>query len=563
MNNHSKPAQVPQLVARLAPAQIYQLVGGLLHSEALFVTARQSIQLEHFSQYYDTPARAVWAAATRIADLHGLEVLFQNRAAAMTAVEAEAKAYCQANPDMCSVDSWNYLFAPEHGYLRWIYKDTSPENFHHAYISGLLQAFLRERSVNDYWRDIIKSVGEGQVVANLPELAAAVADRSAAVSGILAQDVVRSAAPEGWLPPPVRRKPSGIKWLDRFLRGGHAAGEAYLMLGAIGSGKTTFGLQLLTAAAENEWLFHSSPEARELAGLPPTDGYEVGYCYYFHYEMSETDIRLRLWSGASRIEFDRISHIGTPGFSLSDAPNLKVEDLAMLARVRAQSGLTPAGGSPPDIAFPSERDRFNQAMYLLRHNVCQIDCMSGPVGKGYIAEIAAILRAERQRGRKIALVVIDYATACVARVTNDQKQQYSLLDMFGQKVESEIAVPFETPVWVLQQLSGESNKRTAANRPGHADARGCSTMGMSFSFAFGIGTTDEKTGCRYFHCSKARRAELGKPPILKIAGGYNRLIDVSDEFYFDSAGKLRSHDHYGGGPASPLFGPNGQSPGHV
>jgi hypothetical protein len=25
---------------------------------------------------------------------------------------------------------------------------------------------------------------------------------------------------------------------------------------------------------------------------------------------------------------------------------------------------------------------------------------------------------------------------------------------------------------------------------------------------------------------------------LKVAGGFNRLIDVSDEFYFDSAGRV-------------------------
>jgi hypothetical protein len=150
-----------------------------------------------------------------------------------------------------------------------------------------------------------------------------------------------------------------------------------------------------------------------------------------------------------------------------------------------------------------------------------------------------MLSAERKAGKRIACVVIDYASSCVERAQPDKDKQYAMLDAFGQLTESLISVPFNTPVWVLQQLKGVSNQRTAASRPHHSDALGCTTMGKAFWFAFGIGTTDEKTGCRYFACSKARRADLGSPPILKIAGGFNRLIDVSDEYHFDSSGKIR------------------------
>lgn len=532
----NKP-QVPDLVPRLTPQQVYHMLAGILNDQSLFTAVREQLKGEYFSQPFDAPLRVVWEVVCEAVRVHGLSAVFSDRVKAHKLIEIECVAYAQSQPDLCTADSWSMLFgeAPN-GFIRWVYSDFDVLSADRNYLASLFSAFLRERAVSDFWKSMLNAAGDG-VVSNLAEMATSLGEKIAASKSIITAGAIKSAAPPGWLPSPVCRRPTGITWLDKFLRGGHAAKETYLLLGAIGSGKTTFGLQLLTSVAEMEWVFALSPEARDLAGLPPTDTYDLGHVYYFHYEMPEEDIRARLWSGAAQIELDRILRMGTSGFSLSPSANLTKADQEMLKRVRHQSGALAA--SIPDAAFPGEAARLERAMQLLTSNVWQVDCMSGAVGTGYVHEIASMLSAERKAGKRIACVVIDYASSCVERAQPDKDKQYAMLDAFGQLTESLISVPFNTPVWVLQQLKGVSNQRTAASRPHHSDALGCTTMGKAFWFAFGIGTTDEKTGCRYFACSKARRADLGSPPILKIAGGFNRLIDVSDEYHFDSSGKIR------------------------
>jgi hypothetical protein len=533
------PKELPHLVRRLAPAEVYHLVAGLLNDVSLFNLAASQLRGEYFTQPFDAPIRLVWDVVTDLATKHGPLILFGDRATAYRSVEVACTAHCQAMPELCTSDVWTFLFGQGEGtgggFLHWVYVESKPSTFDREYIGQLLVAFVTERGVNDAWRSMVMSSGEN-VVSNISDLATNLAGRASATSSILAGNAVKSGAPDGWIPSPSRRRPTGIAWLDRFLRGGHAAKETYLLLGAIGAGKTTFGLQLLASVAELEWLYAVSPEARDLAGLPPTESYEVGHVYYFHYEMAEEDIRVRLWSGCAKIELDRIYKLGTEGFHLSSSANLTMEEQAMLRKVREQTGL--ADSALVDRAFPGEVERLAQAKQLLASNLWQIDCQCGKIGQGYIPEIEAILRSEVMAGKRIAAVVIDYASACVERAQPDKDKHYGLLDAFGQLTENRISGPFNTPVWVLQQLRGVSNQRTAASRPHHSEALGCSTMGKAFQYAFSIGTADEKTGCRYFVCSKARRADLGRSPILKVAGGFNRLIDVSDEFYFDSAGRV-------------------------
>src|SRR5215210_302708 len=50
-------------------------------------------------------------------------------------------------------------------------------------------------------------------------------------------------------PPPLSRVPTGVQGLDAVLGGGLLAGDAYLVVGAPGTGKTTLGNQLAFAHA--------------------------------------------------------------------------------------------------------------------------------------------------------------------------------------------------------------------------------------------------------------------------------------------------------------------------
>ena len=50
-------------------------------------------------------------------------------------------------------------------------------------------------------------------------------------------------------PPPLSRVPTGVPGLDAVLGGGFLAGDAYLVVGQPGTGKTTLGNQLAFAHA--------------------------------------------------------------------------------------------------------------------------------------------------------------------------------------------------------------------------------------------------------------------------------------------------------------------------
>jgi hypothetical protein len=527
----------PQLVARLGMEQRQQLLAGLLSDAAQFATARLRLKPEYFNQPDEVALRTLWLVALRLTEQHGINFLFQERAAVRTILETETKAYFRQHPDECPLVFYDSLFGREPpGFFLWCYELCQAASFPPAYTARLLAAFLKERAVNDFWQQLARDASAG-VITNVSQVLRTVAEREALVAG-LDEDPVESGAPEGWLPAETKRRPTGIKWLDSFLRGGHAAPEVYGVIGATGSGKTTLGLQLCVSVAELEIVLAANAEMREMIGLDPSKPYAAGHCYYFHYEMSKDDIRKKLWSCAAMIDYDRIELMGKKGFELSSAAQLTAEEKAVLQLVAEQSK-----GAVKVEDFPGEKERLERAVKLLRTNFWQICCTGDggnpERGKGFIPEIALILENERRKGRKVAVVVIDYAGACVDRHTSDKDEGYVALKQFGRRAEHEIGVPFDTPVWIMQQLAGALNERTAATKQHHSGASGCKEFANACWFAFNIGTTDEQSGCRYFTNTKSRRAGLGTPPILKVAGGFNRLVDVSSSFEFDRLGRVK------------------------
>lgn len=533
--NNQSPRRVgdidkPVLVQRVTRDQKIYLLASILADQGLFTAARARLKPEHFDQPEETAFRILWATACRLVDQYSIREFFADRQKTRTILDTECMSALAADPD-----SNQFAFGELAGFLNWFYGQCQPQQFSPTHGTHLFTAFLLERSVSDPFRRL-SAATQGTNIANMAVLAKKMAEQERDILS-LNGDPVESFAPNDWMPAETLKRPTGIVWLDELLRGGHRAPEVYSLLGAIGAGKTTFGLQLCHSVATQE-LFLASPygkQARCSIGLEPDAPYEMGHVYYFHYEMSKEDIRKKMWSHASMIDLDRIELLGQRGFSLAaNYDNLAESDKALLQLATSQ--LTNAGLP----GFLSERDRLEVAKRTLNGNFWQINMTGDEVrtrGTGEINEIEGILDAERAKGRRVALVVIDYASACVERHTMDEKKVYQLLSTFGRRCEHQIGVPFKTPVWVMQQLSGASNSRSAASRPHHSDAMGSKRFAENCWFGFNLGTVDEATGCRYFTVTKARRANLGRPPILKIAGGFNRLIDVSNQYRFDGRGR--------------------------
>lgn len=544
-NGRRKRPEPVKTVARQTIDQRRYMLAGVLCDRDTFLSARHRLKPEFFNRPDEVHLRAVWTAALSVAEANP-DVLFSaDRNAAWNALDVAGRSLFVNQPEAYPVLYYEAVFQSAEegrppGFLEWVYKACQPTEFDSALTTTYLRDFLQERTVSDELHRLAAD-SAGRVLSDVTALVQTLRDRELDIAA-MGEDPVENAAPAGWLPPPSRRRSTGITWLDALLRGGHAAPETYGLLGVTGAGKTTFGLQLLSSTALYEQLLAAdTPEARDArveAGLDPDAPYEMGHCYYFHYEMPVAEIRKKLWSGMASIDIDRIDAMGRPGFSLSTAANLSTSDAAMLSMVAKQFKL---GLSD----FPGEQERLEIAKVQMQRNMWLVDCTGTNSknprrGTGYIPELHAILANEvHKKKRRVALVVIDYAGACVDRHTVDKDLGYALLTQFGRRTESELSVPFQTPVWVLHQLAGAEGGRTSATRQHHANAGGSKRFAENLWFCFNIGTADAKTGCRYMTASKARRSNLGNPPIVKIAGGFNRIVDVSQVYEFDQRSRIR------------------------
>jgi hypothetical protein len=531
----------PQVAARLSIEQRQYLLLGLLRWPAIFSQAKDQLLPEHFNQPDELPLRLLWETLLGVRVKMGDAFLFDDPMKIWQVLDAESKAALRQKPPEHLTAYWSYLFSDNPpGLLQQIYTADITRGSE-EYARQLLLQFLHERIVSDAFLRLQVDIGDN-VLTNFGRVTEVIRQKELAVSA-LGIDPVSSAAPEGWIPPAVFKKPTGILFLDKFLRGGHRAPETYAVLGVTGAGKTTLACQLCISCGALDRMWAADPSTHP--GAEPDDQstwgslgwpYECGHTYLFHYEMSEADLRVKLWSSAAHIDLDRIAMMGHPSFTgLSASANLTPVERALYEQ-------SLQGGSAGEVEVLAEQERLVRAQARLRVNVHQID-MTGDkhqgIGIGYVPEIASILERERQKGRRIACVCVDYADACIDRHTLDKDLKYAMLSQFGRRAEHEIGAAFQTPVWIFQQLSGESNSRTVATKQHHSNAAGCKSFANACWFAFNIGTEDPKTGCRYFTCSKARRSDLGQPPIIRIDGGFNQLIDMSGKYMCDSRGRMK------------------------
>lgn len=537
-------AEVPQVTARMSVEQRRFLLASILSDPFLFSTARMRLKPDLFNGMDEVSFRAIWTTALQLADQYGPAFFFDDRKRTWNVLDSETKSSYYSRPDLYPIQYWDDAFG-ENGFIPWLFGSCVADEFSPVYGERLLMDFLRERAINDTWQRLSRATANG-VVTNLSSM---VRDLATKESEILSfgYDPVESGAPAGWMPPPTAKRSTGIPWLDALLGGGHQAPETYGVCGAIGSGKTTLALQIALAVARREAFFASGSEgaieAMKMENIDTSKPYEMGYAYYFHYEMSTTDIRKKLWSSAAMIDYKRIELLGTAGFSLDALTQLSPGENSLCNTMAAQMKGPTSLAEQMKVSekdFAGELARLEAACRSIDLNFRQIDCTGDKhpgLGTGYIPEIAAILAGEKRKGHRPAVVIVDYAMSCVERHTEDEKRIYQLLSTFGRQFEDEVTKPFHTPGWIFHQLSGEANLRTAATKQHHGNAMGSKRFAQSCWFCFNLGTADEKTGCRYFTPSKARRESLGTPPIIKIANGFNRMIDVSSQFKFDRGGK--------------------------
>jgi hypothetical protein len=330
---------------------------------------------------------------------------------------------------------------------------------------------------------------------------------------------VRELAPSGWQPKPQKKFSTGVEFLDKMLGGGQADGEVYGILGAYGSGKTVLGVQIATQTAVAQVM-----QKNLLAMQGKT--YEPRHSYLFHYEAGEEEIRVRSWSHLCSIPWTELQEFDMSKLS-STAKGPKPYESDRF-KEKIESG-----------TFLGEQERL-KGLSLYENYIHLVD-MSGPPdspkrGTGYVQEIAQIL-ATWTKGQSIGVVVIDYAGLCSRRYMNANNLPHDrlrhLVGNFGDECRRLIASPFSCPVWVMHQLAAAQNKRSPSSKQHHSDAAEAKNFAENLWFSFQMGVPEDVSRCLSMTCTKARRAGIPTPAVLRIDGAFSTMVDASKDFFFD------------------------------
>ncbi|MFO0822516.1 MAG: hypothetical protein U0792_05250 [Gemmataceae bacterium] len=359
--------------------------------------------------------------------------------------------------------------------------------------------------------------------ADLPAMLTAVSDEARMIACL---DAPQAAVPfpTGWdKVEPVVLFPTGISVFDAFLGGGHRAGEVNLFFGPYASCKSIAAVMGVVEGAryaaaqtlEDDW-----NGRKQLSVL-------------VSYETPPEELRARSLSYAATIPrsvIDKVFDGKNGGFEyLSTSENLRdYEKELFKAQIEA--------GEP----VLGERERAEKAIKILNDHALFLD-MTGTdptrpgVGNGYVGEIARSLEQElrRRKDTDVLVVWVDYLGAMVRRHIEASDRDYSdmrhLLCGGVLQLGNQVAKRFKCPVWVNHQLSGQANSRAPAAMIDHTDAAEAKNVAENADFAIVTGKPTSEQLC-VFRCTKHRRQPPKPSAIVRIDGGYNRVIDVSSEY---------------------------------
>jgi hypothetical protein len=519
---------VEEILSPLIPVEKEYLLISLLRLPDLFAAAHEKITVDHFDRMSESSYYLVWLAVKKLVEELGPGALFENPSKAHLLVHTKCMSLLQLEPRLLPPEAMFSLFDNSaKGFLYYVYALTTVEDLDPVFARNLTENFLRERAQSRLQR--LLHDAHGQVLGDLPKILQDMTDQ--AVSATLGlDDPLAEPAPDSWSPKKLEIRPTGLSFLDNFMRGGPAPQEVYGIVGVTGVGKTTLAIQLAASGAEMEIV--KSKQAKEAGQV-----YEPAWWFIFHYETGIDEMRRRLLVYAGQI--DRNTLEDCDAFSkLSTAANpasLKDYELTLSAQVVKDLGPSKVDG---------ELERLHKARERVNRNVRLIDMSCPPGaprrGTGYIQEVAAVLRTANQRGIKIGGVVLDYAGLIAKRYCDSKGMESSslrhLIGGMGDACYRMVAAPFNCSVFVFHQLTGEAAKFSPHRPPSHADAAEAKNFAENMWFAFTMGTRHEPSGCVLLHCSKSRRAgrDSGNTILVHLNGAMGRFTsDTGQWHYYD------------------------------
>jgi hypothetical protein len=426
------------------------------------------------------------------------------------------------------VDAFRLLATPEDcheegetpGLLYAIYNDLNETMLDTTMALTLLRRLLEERVVEAPLRDLVASAGVRSLEGLSPALQN-LAEQSLAVKH-LGSDPFRQAFAGEWIPTPIHKYPIGVDWIDQTM-GGMADTDVNGLIGVYGGGKTLSGVQIATSCARTYLADHlREPE-------PGAERVPLRSAIFVSYEQPFEEIQHRFIAHMARIPKEKIEELADIN-QLSTSANLCEYEVEMY---RERNITDPA-------AMLGERERIESAARYLGANIWILDMREPGRGMGGVPELAQYIHTHiRKTGIRPGVIVIDYCNAMAERelqgrggaAATDDRALRRIVKSIPLKVKQQIAEPHSAAVWILQQFSGEANKRRPGAPMHGSDAGECRSFMENLVFCAALGVVEPHAKVLRIDISKARRGGVqGVHRICRFDGSLQEIKLAEDEF---------------------------------
>lgn len=495
---------------KLTTQQIDYCLLHMLRSPELFDYAKQHLKPQNFSSASEMRYALLWSAALDAAKRNdgtlpqqGTELIL---AMELTSKTDNSNGEITSQTGQLAVDLLAWVFAFDVGQL-------NPD-----YYRTIVQDLIIERTIVG---EMTKDMTSFRDVGRPLDIIKSLEDYNKRLQAVMVdhRQIGGTAFPKDFKPKKLGKFSTGHEWLDRYMNGGQAPTEVYVMLGPTGLGKTTQGIMITTGTAR-VWnkAFHDQAIKKPKVSC------------FFSWEQDLERLRLRFWSYAARVDSSRLELYADEACTLSTTGHLEEYELEEFPaeEIKEWGGID---------KFPGERERLGAAVEEL-NEIVRIYDFSGAaenprLGEGGLDEVAAVLRGLTKEGKEVGVVVLDYAGAAVRRMLaargEDPNNMRHYLANYCNEARFKIAIPFGCPVWIMHQLNTEANKRNPTVEQHHSYASECGNFAENAWFAFVFSTKDKVSNTCRLYCTKERRAKGDRPPVIfKIEGQFCRMVESND-----------------------------------
>lgn len=499
----------PEVVRELTRKQKKKLLCIILRSETAYLSVRQTFGSREIREYFPESVRIPYAQVFLIANSHfNRKNKLPGKAQLLSRLEDEIASNEYALNELEQARARNLIeeaFSGEY--------DTED---HVELAIQYARRFGHEATTKRMRRQLKEDADDIGVAPILSEAMEALQK----VDAVGSADTTGRLFGKNWdLQAPIPLRPTGCSAFDEFLSGGDKEGEVNLFMGPYASCKTLVCVQCTCAGVDGAIAAMARGELEDKHPI----------CVMVSYESNKEEFEMRCICYMAKVPFDRINSVKSihelagPG-----DPPPKYERKLFREQI--------AAGHPP----LSEKERMQIAMRKAERHIRFIDFSGGEgVGSGGVSEIVGRIELLKRHDKNpyIWAVFIDHLDAMVDKMMNENnikiENKRHILKATPLDLRHKIAERYKTRIWLMHQLSAETNSRNPTARIHHTDGAECKAVAQYCAHAIVTGNKDENNRCVWRVTKKRRVNPKRSELVMQIDGAFSRVINLGDKYTVD------------------------------